>query len=57
MNLRQEIEVHNQIKSLIRAGVNCQHEIFNALYPTFRGHYSRLRDMIAEVKNEGVNND
>lgn len=47
-------KLEKEIRHYIKCGVYCQHEIFNRIYPTFMGHYSRLRDMIARIKNEGV---
>lgn len=45
--------MHNKIKQLMKAGVYNQHVIFDTLYPTYGGHYSTLRNLIAEVKNNG----
>ena len=43
--------MRNEIRSLLKQGIYHQEEIFRRLYPTFPGHYSRLRDMISEEKN------
>jgi len=43
--------VKNDIKKLMSQGVYCPREIFDRLYPTYVGHYSKLRDTIAQVKN------
>jgi len=43
------------IKQMISAGVFNQHQIFNTLYPTYNGHYAKLRDLISEVKNDDTN--
>lgn len=40
-----------RIKSLIGQGVYHQDKLFATLYPTYKGHYSRLRDLIAKEKN------
>lgn len=40
-----------KIKQMLNEGVYDQNEIFKRLYPTYRGHYSTLRDKIAWVKN------
>lgn len=47
--------MHKTVKEMIGAGVFNQHQIFNMLYPTYRGHYSKLRDIISEVKNDDAN--
>lgn len=47
-------DVRKEIVFLLKEGCMDQIEIFNRLYPSFRGHYSRLRDLISTVKNEGV---
>lgn len=41
----------NKIKKMLNEGIYDQNEIFRQLYPTYRGHYSTLRDKIAWVKN------
>ena len=43
-----------EIKQMLRNGIYCQFEIFNRVYPTFNGHYSTLRNMIAEEKTHGI---
>ena len=43
-----------KVKHLINTGVYDQHEIFNRLYPLYKGHYSKLRDIISKVKNNDV---
>lgn len=43
--------MEHQIRALLKQGIYHQDEIFNRLYPTFKGHYSRLRDMISKEKN------
>lgn len=46
--------MQDKIRRLIKQGYTCQHELFQMLYPTYNGHYARLRDEISEVKNAGV---
>jgi len=41
-----------EIRAMIKSGIVNQHEIFNRLYPLFKGHYSDLRDLISKVKND-----
>lgn len=53
--MRTENEtVEKEVRFLLFNGLMCQNEIFNRLYPTFNGHYGRLRDIIGKVKNEGI---
>lgn len=47
-------KLEREIRHLLKCGVYCQHEIFNRMYPSYMGHYSRLRDKISEVKNKGL---
>lgn len=49
MNKRQKLR--KEVRHYVKCGVHCQHELFNRIYPTFTGHYSTLRDVISEVKN------
>lgn len=39
------------VKGLLRRGIYDYDEIFNTLYPVYNGHYSKLRSIIAEEKN------
>jgi hypothetical protein len=50
---RETSTVRAEVNLLINNGIFDQNEIFNRLYPTYIGHYSKLRDLIAEVKNDG----
>ena len=43
--------MRERVKELITNGVYSQHDLFALTYPTYRGHYARLRDIISEVKN------
>lgn len=43
--------IEQDIKLLLSNGIYCPREIFNRLYPTYVGHYSVLRNKIADVKN------
>lgn len=47
-------ELEKEINHYLKCGIYCPHEIFNRMYPSFRGHYSMLRNAIAKVKNDGV---
>lgn len=49
---RDRNDVKKDVKLLLSNGIYCPREIFNRLYPTYVGHYSTLRNVIAEVKNE-----
>lgn len=55
MKRTSDSEAIAEIKSYLKCGVVCQHEIFNRMYSGFVGHYTRLRQLIADCKNEGVN--
>lgn len=43
--------IRSRVKKMIASGIYDQNVIFNLIYPTYVGHYSKLRDIIAEVKN------
>ncbi len=43
--------IRQKIKGLLREGVYHQDQLFLLLYPNYPGHYSRLRDIISEEKN------
>lgn len=43
--------VREQVRGLLRSGVYDYDRIFNTLYPSYKGHYSKLRSIIAEEKN------
>lgn len=45
------IDVRTQIRKLMKEGVYHQDSIYQLLYPNYPGHYSRLRAIIAEEKN------
>lgn len=45
--------VREKVRRLIDEGVYDQNEIFRLLYPTYNGHYSVLRKVIAMEKNNG----
>jgi len=45
MTLRQKI------RELMKEGVYHQNDLFRIIYPTYNGHYSVLRRVIAEEKN------
>ena len=47
--------MRDEIKKLIELGLYDQHDIFKILYPIYKGHYSALRDLISEVKNDDAN--
>lgn len=51
----ENTQVRTLVREMLKAGVTDQHLIFEKIYPLYVGHYSRLRDLISEVKNEGVN--
>lgn len=42
-----------KIRQLLKEGVYHQDTLFLLLYPHYPGHYSKLREMIAEEKNYG----
>jgi hypothetical protein len=44
-------DIREEVKLLLRNGIYCPKEIFNRLYPSWNGHYSKLREIIQEVKN------
>lgn len=44
-------DVRTQIRELLNAGIYHQDSIFKILYPNWPGHYSRLRAIISEEKN------
>jgi hypothetical protein len=48
------MDTRTKIKSLMAEGMYDQEELFKTLYPYFTGHYSVLRRMIAEEKNNGA---
>lgn len=54
MTMNRNDKIKEKVRGLIKDGLYDQHAIFNTLYPTFTGHYSRLRNLISEVKNKGV---
>lgn len=43
--------VRYEIRRLMAEGIFHQEELFELLYPVYQGHYSVLRDVIAEEKN------
>jgi hypothetical protein len=45
--------MRQKVKDLIALGMFDQNTLFATLYPTWRGHYSTLRNIISEVKNNG----
>lgn len=45
------MRVEDKVKQYFKIGVYDQHRIFSLIYPTFNGHYSHLRNIISEVKN------
>jgi hypothetical protein len=46
-------EARNRIRNLMKEGIYHQDELFAILYPEYEGHYSKLRQLISEVKNNG----
>lgn len=45
--------IRYEIRRLLSEGVYHPHELFSILYPIYNGHYSKLREIIAEEKNYG----
>ncbi len=43
--------VRYEIRNLLKQGIYHQDELFAILYPVYAGHYSVLREIIAEEKN------
>lgn len=43
--------VRFEVRRLLSEGIYHPNEIFNILYPVYQGHYSKLREIIAEEKN------
>jgi hypothetical protein len=43
--------VRYEVRRLMKEGVYHQDDLFNILYPVYEGHYARLRNIIAEEKN------
>lgn len=43
--------MEQEIKHLMKEGMYDQNEIFRVLYPYYVGHYSKLREEIAKIKN------
>lgn len=54
-NTDEETYFRSKVKELMDAGVYDQNTIFSILYPTYEDHYSRLRDIISEAKNDDAN--
>lgn len=46
------MNTQSMIKKLMKQGVYEQEKLFKLLYPTYVGHYSKLRDMISIEKND-----
>jgi len=46
------VAARNAIRGLLRQGVYHQDELFRRVYPEYKGHYSKLRDIIQEEKND-----
>lgn len=40
-----------EIRILMNNGIYHQDELFRRIYPTYIGHYSKLRELIAEEKH------
>jgi len=43
--------IRDKVQRLMQEGIYHQIELFALLYPHFDGHYSKLRQIIAEEKN------
>ena len=43
--------VRYEIRDLLKQGIYHQDELFAILYPVYSGHYSKLRAIIAEEKD------
>lgn len=43
--------LRKKIRELLDEGIYHQEDLFVLLYPTFPGHYSKLRQLIAEEKD------
>lgn len=46
-----EFALRSEIRRLMDDGIYHQEELFSIIYPVYRGHYSKLREVIAEEKN------
>ena len=46
-------EARVKVRRLMKEGVFHQDKLFALLYPHYDGHYSKLRQIISEVKNYG----
>lgn len=51
--MSKEHIVRQEVRKLLREGVYHQDDLFARLYPTYFGHYSVLRNIISEEKNNG----
>lgn len=49
--ITDEFTLRETIRDLLDEGLYHQEELFNYLYPKYRGHYSVLREVINEEKN------
>lgn len=45
------LTLREKIRLLMAEGVYDQNDLFRLIYPTYKGHYSVLRAVIAEEKN------
>ena len=43
--------IRYEVRRLMKEGIYHQDELFDILYPIYQGHYSVLREIIAEEKN------
>lgn len=50
-NMTEMDPVRYKIRDLLQQGIYHQDELFSILYPVYEGHYSKLRDIITEEKN------
>lgn len=48
----KHLEARNMIRGLLRQGVYHQDDLFRRVYPVYDGHYSKLREIIQEEKND-----
>jgi len=46
------VTAKERVRELLASGLYDQNKIFNLLYPTWTKHYSVLRDIISEEKND-----
>lgn len=46
-----EEAVRYRIRELMSEGIYDANDLFEVIYPTYNGHYAKLREIIAEEKN------